>query len=85
MLFAIKKSQFKEETKNALDSFLNKARFRDFIKRVYSDPKNTRNKLIKIMTQRDRIKERERPSQPLQSYQIVHNISQASQYREEAL
>jgi len=50
MFFAIKKSQFKEEARNALDFFLDKARFRDFIKRVRSDLKNTWDKLIKIMT-----------------------------------
>ncbi len=41
MLFVAKKSQFKEETRNALDFFLDKARFRDFIKRVRNDFKNT--------------------------------------------
>ncbi len=62
MLFAAKKSQFKEEARNALDSFLDKARFRDFIKRVHSGPKDTRDELVKTMTQRDRIEERERSS-----------------------
>jgi len=50
MLFVVKKSQFKEEARNALDSFLDKARFRDFIKRVRSDPKDTRDELVEIMT-----------------------------------
>jgi len=59
MLFAIKKSQFKEKTRNALDFFLDKTRFRDFIKRVRSNFKNTRDKLIEIITQRNCIKKRE--------------------------
>jgi hypothetical protein len=50
MLFVAKKSQFKEEARNVLDFFLDKARFRDFIKRIRSDLKDTWDKLIKIMT-----------------------------------
>jgi len=50
MLFVVKKSQFKEETKNTLNFFLNKARFRDFIKRIRSNLKDIQDKLIKIIT-----------------------------------
>jgi len=50
MLFVVKKNQFKEKTKNVLDFFFNKTRFRDFIKRICSNLKNIRDKLIKIIT-----------------------------------
>lgn len=49
MFSAVKKIQFKKKTKNILDFFLNKTKFRDFIKRVRSNFKNTRDKLIETI------------------------------------